>query len=252
MTSKWYCILLDGLSLRGNNDIETFLWQKMRSVFGNDLVDVRLMGERISDTSYELFSESYIFVCCKNYQEHINDISRCNVISLVLPSINRPEEVDPSHIERFAKRIDRVYGSHGELTVGDIVHVKGGYLENLYGIVVDRRHNDRYDVFFRLYTRQIKECLYRTNLVSVGTLFNILKFPVVTCNRKLTFDLLSSQLDCDVVNRVCKKYIMRIPIIMCDGFSEKKISTSVDKSVRKKFCENKVCRKLHRSRQERC
>jgi hypothetical protein len=179
--AKWYCFLLDCVNSRGVDDIEEYLCKQMKDVFGDDFVDIRIIGERISDSYFEIFSDSYFFVCCTNYQKHIKDINRCSCVSLVLPDIQNPEEVNIESIDRFDKTVCNEFGNTGELKQGTLVKVKEGYLENLYGFVIEKKKEDKYRVYFRLCTKNIIENLYRTNLVPIGgeSLFDHVKFPVV-------------------------------------------------------------------------
>lgn len=250
MEPKWYCFLLDGMNLRGNNDIEVSLYFQMKNIFGNDLVDVRLIGERVTEKKFEIFSESYFFVCCKNYSNYIDKINRCKIISLVLPNNYNPEEVNVVDINKFAYSVNIAYGNDRDLCVGDIVRIKSGYLENLYGIVIDIYNNEKCKVYFRFYTKKLYEKLYCNNLVIVGTIFNKLKFPIIAYNEKICIDCLSSNLDDCIIDKLSKKYMIRKPVIITNDFSNKMISNKIERSVRKNICENKIYRKLYRTFKE--
>jgi len=171
VAAHWYCLLLDSQRLRGIKDIERHLWREMGLIFGDDFEDVRLIGERLDEDAYELYSESYAFVKCRSYEHHAQRLKASSLIQLVLPSFHSPDIVSEDAIETFDRAARVKCGNNSPVSVGDIVLVRSGYLENLYGVVVREGKKDRFEVMFRLHTRHFIEEVSERNLSARGSVF---------------------------------------------------------------------------------
>ena len=209
--AHWYCLLLSLQKLRGVKDVERHLLGELKQIMGDDLKKVKLIGERVEEDAFEMQSESYAFFCCSNYHKHVERLKSSLTVQLVLPSFDAPEEVPEEAIFEFNSvvRSKRGTGVHG---VGDIVLVRNGYLQNLYGVVVKVRSDKWYDVAFKLYTRHFKEKLLGANLVARGSLFT--------------------------------DHSVKIPVELGGAIGTRKLSPVVEEVVREQF-ENQVCGRTH-------
>jgi hypothetical protein len=132
---------------------------------------VAVVGERFTEEIFESQSESYFFVRCTNYHNHIGRIKNSSVITRVLPKTEDPTSVPSEEVEKF--KLSFEISNAPDPSEGDIVLVRRGYLENLVGIVryVDQ---DKCVVMFRLFTRRFDEPLPFNNLVVLGHINEIL------------------------------------------------------------------------------
>jgi transcription antitermination factor NusG len=167
----WYCVQFNGQRLNGIQDAEKFLEGVARDIFGKDLHDVAVVGERFDDHLFESQSESYFFVRCVNYQSHLPRIRNSSVITRVLPKTDAPDAVPAEEVETFRSSFD--VNSAPDPSEGDIVLVRRGYLENLVGVVRDCTQ-ERSIVVFRLFTRHFEEALPFNNLVVLGHVDDVL------------------------------------------------------------------------------
>ena len=251
MSAKWYCFLMDGHKTRGKNDLEVVIRREMEDIFGQDLVDICIIGERVTSESFEVQSESYFFVCCSNYSNHVKRIKKSTIISFVLPSIEDPDPVSDSEIAKFAHAVHIKKEERQLLYFGDVVKIKEGYLEGLHGVVLNRmKKKDKYEVYFSLFTRDFTEKLLRNNLVSSGSIFQHLRCPVVQEGRR--FDIL--QLSDRIRDYIHQEMHIRCPVVLNrrGEITMSKLSEAVPKSKLKtkkgKRDERKVHRDVHRKR----
>jgi len=179
----------------------------MGRVFADDFCDLILPGERMADDCFKIQSESYFFVKCSNYQNHTDEIKNSSVVSIVLPSVENPSPVAYSSISRFERTTKWRIKSKDDVSIGDLVRVKAGFLKNLFGIVVKKNGKNSYNVFFRLYTRQFVESLRQVNLEICDCLWNYVQFPVVEKGKKLTENMISTAIDIGDRRKICANKI---------------------------------------------
>ena len=170
--SNWYCFIFDRKKVRGLGSLEEFLRKTAEEIFGEDFYDICVIGDKITDETFETHAESYFFVRCSNYQNHSQDVKRSSVVTLVLPSTDNPDKVSDADINLFRNTSNEKFRNDKKFMSGDIIRVKEGYLQNLTGIVLEENKDGSYAVFFRLYTRQFVEKIKSKNIVFVGRLYD--------------------------------------------------------------------------------
>jgi len=170
--SNWYCFIFDRKRVRGLGSLEELLRKTAEEIFGEDFYDICVIGDKITEETFETHAESYFFVRCSNYHNHSQEVKRSSVITLVLPSTDNPDIVSNADIDLFKETSNEKFRNDQKFMSGDIVRVKDGYLQNLTGIVLEENKDGSYAVFFRLYTRQFVEKIKDKNIVFVGRLFD--------------------------------------------------------------------------------
>lgn len=172
---NWYCLLLDGQTLRGKN--KENISKEINKIFGKDLINLVILDNEFTDT-FDSLSENYIFVCCSNYDSHINRLKKSDLVSLVLPSFENPSIVHNDEVSKFIKSTEEDKNEN-KVELGSIVLVNNNYLENLFGVVKKiYSREEKCDVVFRLYTKTFTKKLSMNNLTSVDSFFKYVKFPV--------------------------------------------------------------------------
>jgi len=172
----WYCVQFNGQRVRGIKDAEALLKKTAREIFGSDLHEVAVVGERFDDDTYESQSEGYFFVRCTNYHRYVPTIKQSVIISKVLPKTEQPEPVSEEEVASFRVRVPFA-GTKEHFDVGDVVRIRKGYLENLFGIVIDN-DAERYSVVFKLYTRRFVENVSRNNMIFMGNVEKIANIEI--------------------------------------------------------------------------
>ena len=245
MGDHWYCFLIDGHKTRGISDLEVVIKKEVANIFGDDLVDVCIIGERVTAENFEVRSESYFFVKCKNYTDHVSRVKKSSIISFVLPSIDNPTEVPDNEVDSFIKTVSDKHSDASELNFGDTVLVKEGYLEGLYGIVLRRKKSEQYEVYFSFYTREFSDVLMRSNLVWSGTIFKHIREPVK----------MGDVFDITAMSEKVQTYIgerFKKPVVAVKGKVDKgMLSEKVQCVMEEKLDERKVHRNIHRKRKVR-
>jgi len=165
---QWFCFQYNWQKVRGEEDVEAYLRGVVQSVFCDDFIDIVVAGERLDDDIYETISENYFFVKCKNYRKHTVNIKRSASVIRVLPALDTPNIVPESEIFSF---IQALSGGFDRFTpsFGDIVQVRGGWLEKLVGIILEI-DEEQCAVWFKMYTKQMVEPVPTSNLFKVGIL----------------------------------------------------------------------------------
>lgn len=132
-----------------------------REAFGKDLKDVTLVscGDMPEDT--------YIFIKCRNYHDHIGGLIRAGVILTALPSTANPDFLSESDVNEFIQSMAAPVAKSGDFAKGDLVMVRDGYLTNLVGIIL-AEEKLQYKVCFRLHTRHFTEKLKAAELEYKG------------------------------------------------------------------------------------
>lgn len=177
--AEWYCALFDSTNMRGIKDFSAHIIEVLGRIFGDDLHDVCVIGEKTTKLEFDVLSEGYFFFCCDNYFNHVKLLQKCPEISLVLPSTNSPEPVDYEDIEGFRDSIiDDV--SIG-LELGDIVFIKNGIYRNLRGIVVSKDDKKEIaSVSFSLFVKSFCADIMYSNVEIRDNIFKHgIRFPVV-------------------------------------------------------------------------
>jgi hypothetical protein len=124
----------------------------MQNVFGNDLEQVRIVGEGSSEDE-----DSYVLVKCRNYHDHSEALRASKRVSKVLESFDNPTFLSEKDVDGFFEK--PVKHDRKEFERGDVVVVNRGYLSQLTGIVVSKKSRNRYGVFFRFHMRSFCEVI---------------------------------------------------------------------------------------------
>lgn len=181
MKKVWYCALIDKSNTRNIKNLNIFMEKKLQSIFKDDFHDIYIIGEQLTEKEFDIQSENYFFFSCSNYSKYVEKLLKCKEISIVLPSTSNPDEVSYEDITSFSEKISQK--NQKKIEIGDIVNIKSGFYKNLHGIVL--YFEDEYSyISFYLYTTRFIEKLLNTNLLSVGNIFESIKFPIEFDNKK--------------------------------------------------------------------
>jgi hypothetical protein len=181
MEGSWLCLAIDIQFIRMKGMLP-LLQSEVHRIFGDDFLDMVVIGEKLCEDHFEMLAENYIFVKCANYDEHIDELKRSKIVIGVLDNYDRPNFISEEEILTFQKRIERDK-KYGVLYVGDVVKVREGYLKNLKGVVVKVINDNYYDVMFKLHTRTFSEEMTRKNLEFEKNIFDKIKIPVIECDK---------------------------------------------------------------------
>jgi len=174
MIPDWICLIVNPTFYRRGRAI---LENELNKVFGEDLLELRVVfGEEHKDVE-----EYYAFVRCSDYDQHLSSVMSSPAIKAVLSTYENPVYLSDADVNEFMESIEEE-ASPVNLSVGDMVKVKDGYLSGLTGFVTDDIGHRRYKVLFRFHTRKFQEEMAIGSLTLVDSLFGKLKFPVVTDN----------------------------------------------------------------------
>ncbi len=175
MEAAWLCVVLSRSLCEKGADVVRHEIKRMTS---DAFVDFHLV-----DDGFE--SDCYSFVKCKkgmgNYMEKFR-ASR-HVMS-VLDSYDSPTYLSDYEVRSFIK--DEQRKEIRLFSYGDMVLVEGeGVFSKLNGVVV-RPGDERSLVLFRFHTVSMREWLSNDELIRLGSVFDKLKFPVLSdvANRK--------------------------------------------------------------------
>lgn len=173
---QWVCLSLDPKHVRRLGDLDE-LKRQVGACFGSDCLDVVIMGDQLAEFCVELATENYVFVRCRDYFNHASTLKSCKLIRGVLDSYNSPSFVSNDEMSVFRDTVE-AHEQTGDLLVGDVVRIREGKLKNLQGVIV-ATSDSHYVVFFKLFTRRFSERIFKKNLVWMGSIFDMFKFPVV-------------------------------------------------------------------------
>jgi transcription antitermination factor NusG len=151
--------------------------------FGDDLIDVVVMGEQLTESCVELSAENYVFVKCSDYFAHIPHLKACKAVYGVLESYDSPSFIPEEQVLEFNKVVTDKH-SPFSLKVGDVVRVRKGHFANLLGLVVQVLPGQLYVVLFKLFTKVVTEKMRRNNLKYEKSIFDEVKFPVVQTTKR--------------------------------------------------------------------
>jgi len=176
---QWVCIRIDSKIMR-RGDAPGAVRAEMKKIFGDNLLDVVIVGDTLSPDFFESTSENYIFVKCLNYFENTDKLRQSKMVVAVLDNYDHPNFCDEGEVKKFAQHVgtdDRDY------RYGDLICVREGYLKGLRGVVI-RSAKSGYFVFFRLYTRSFMEELSSSNLIFEKNIRDFFRFPVTIRAKK--------------------------------------------------------------------
>jgi len=146
---------------------------EIRSIFGNDLAEVRLIDDEVMRES----GEYYCFVNISEYEVHVESLIESTAVCRVVPTYDCPHEFSPQEVDDFGKSVDRAEVPEG-FDIGDMVMLTNGELKGLYGIITKQAEHGHYIVAFRMCTRAFEEVIPVEDMEFVDNVFKHLKFPV--------------------------------------------------------------------------
>ena len=153
-------------------DKESLLGE-IRAIFGNDLVEIRLIEDEVMRKS----GEYYCFVRIKEYISHRESLMESTAVCRVVPSYDSPYEFSTKDVDEFGESVDTAGIPEG-FEIGDMVLINKGDLEGLYGIITKQADNGHYKVAFKMCTRVFKRTIPVEDMGFVDNVFKHLKFPV--------------------------------------------------------------------------
>lgn len=137
--------------------------KELSSIFGKDFLDYEVVCTEQMLTS----GEYYVFARCASYHDHEDSISSSHHVSAVIPSISSPHRFSKREISEFSKSAG-VERTQDDISEGDVVLVKSGYLKGLYGIVRGKSSGKKFNIFFSFYTRSFVESIGLKSLEFIG------------------------------------------------------------------------------------
>lgn len=181
MAGNWYCLYFN-YKIMKYKDIHARINKELDNVFGKDLEEFVLFGERLTDNDFSKEVDNYVFVKCSNYSNYVKNIEKSCVILGALDNIQSPLIISEEEIKTFKSNMKTNY-EEVKLYKGDEVKIKEGIYSNLIGIVNKEMPNNSYEITFKLKTTILKSTIYRSNLVKIKNIFDKLKFPVLEGNK---------------------------------------------------------------------
>jgi transcription antitermination factor NusG len=170
----WICLLVNPSSFRRGREV---LESELNKIFGPDILGLRVVfGEERNDVE-----EYYAFIRCRNYQQYISGLRNSSAIKGVLTTYDNPAYLSDADVSEFLSSIEQK-DVPDNLSLGDVVKVKEGYLSGLTGIVMKSVSDSEYDVLFSFHTRKFHEKMQVSHLTLVDSIFDHLKSPVLTDN----------------------------------------------------------------------
>jgi len=159
MAKEWICLMVNTTFHHGDKEAAE---QEIQKIFRDDLVDAKL----VCDEAMQASGEYYAFVCCSNYEAHIEDVVISAAVARVVPSYDRPHLLSDADVKSFVSSVLDQYDT-GDFTYGDVVRVKEhGHLDNLYGLVVSPGRRSC-KVFFRFHMHSFSQSISVTSLERV-------------------------------------------------------------------------------------
>lgn len=172
MVDKWICMTVNTSFHHGDKSAVT---TELKRVFSDDLKEIRLVCDEVMWQS----GEYYCFVLCSNYAGHIPALKENALFFKVIPSFDSPNWLSHEEVDKFTCSVERA-GIPTELSKGDIVFVKEGYLKNLYGLVVgnEKGKSKKLKVSFHFYLKKFVASISPVSLQYIDNLFRHRKFPI--------------------------------------------------------------------------
>jgi len=161
----WVCLVL------GGRDRDRMIAEVGR-VFGDDLVEVRAVAP--PDDS----SDSYCFVKCSSYLPHVGELVSSPMVRAALPSYEHPQPLTDDEVNEFCASLEPQAAA--DLSRGDLVKVRDGYLSGLFGIVLGPAGAGRWSVLFRFHIRDFEEKLAPCQVEVLDNVFRRLRTPVTS------------------------------------------------------------------------
>ena len=197
MVERWICLTINTSFYHGDKSAVT---TELRRIFDSDLKEIRLVCNEVMWQS----GEYYCFVLCSNYGNHISALKENAISFRVIPSFDSPNWLTSEEVEKFTVSVEKA-GVPAELSRGDIVFVKEGYLKNLYGLVVDKDKGKgkKFRVSFHFYLKQFVASVPATSLQFVGNIFKHRKFPITR------EDLLQDKVPKNLVDKEIQEVLLK-------------------------------------------
>ena len=167
---KWIALMVSSSFRHGDRDV---MVGELRSIFGNDLAEIKFVDDEAMISS----GEYYCFVRISEYNTHMDSLIGSAAVCRVVPAYDCPHEFTEDEIEAFGSSAKKSE-IRGEFETGDMVKIKDGELKGLYGIIFEALGEDRYSVAFKMYTRGFEEVVEARSMEFVDNVFKHLKFPV--------------------------------------------------------------------------
>ena len=158
MDGKWVCFILHPQFRRRNNSTQ----KALQKAFGKDFLDCKIVS--CGETS----EDCYVFAQCKNYFAHVSQLTHDSIIRTALPSTAAPNFLTDDEVSDFISSMSAPEPVRGQFTLGDVVLVTNGYLNNLTGIILAEERDCTYRVKFKFHIRQFDEIIHASELKYVG------------------------------------------------------------------------------------
>jgi transcription antitermination factor NusG len=166
---KWLCVTMKASFQHGDRKAAL---RELEAVFGGDLEEVRsVCNESMAGST----DEYYVFVRCKEYQSHVEALSRTSAVVGVVPSYDNPHHFSTKEVEEFAGSVERKDKVRA-FERGDMVVVKEGHLKGLYGVVCGKASKRQLKVAFSFYLGMFMETLSVTRLEYVANVLGKIGF----------------------------------------------------------------------------
>jgi transcription antitermination factor NusG len=167
---KWIALMIS-VSFR-HGDKESLVGE-IKAIFGNDLVEIRIVEDEVMRES----GEYYCFVRIKEYDSHRDSLMDSTAVCRVVPVYDRPYEFTKEEVDEFGVSADSD-GVPDGFEVGDMVLICNGELKGLHGIITKQAENSHYVVAFRMCIRSFNKIIPVEDMSFVDNVFKHLKFPV--------------------------------------------------------------------------
>jgi len=184
--SHWVCLNINAQQAKKAASLED-VEQELRKAFDGDFLDWVVVGDWFSDDSVDLSFDSYTFVKCEDYFQHVRGVQGCRYVAGVLNSYHNPAFSTEKEVARFRRKIQGQASCY--FRRGDMVEVREGYLKNLFGVVLGRYGRMSYWVLFKFHTRCFVRVISTKNMDFKKNLFDKLKFPVRSTRKRRKYPL---------------------------------------------------------------
>ena len=159
--------------------------KEISRIFGEDLLEARI----VCDDAMEKSGEYFVFVCCRSYSEHLDELKKSPAVGRVVPSYEEPSVLTHREVDEFSESVEAERSKR--LAYGDIVLVKENekeaeHLKRLSGLVVKmpgecigtrKVSQGKYGVFFRFHTTSFCVSISATSLEVLGNVFEQVVVP---------------------------------------------------------------------------
>jgi hypothetical protein len=179
----WICISINPYFLQNQGQEE--LGDLFLEIFGNDYIEHYLIDYDEFEKNFDI--DRYVFLRCREYESHINDLRSNRNIKNILNSFSDvvtipEEEVLETKISTSNIIYDDIYcvNRTGFFVFGDIVGILRGSLSSLNGIVLCRSkaNPEFYTVYFRLFVHNFCKQIHYSNMEFDTSIFKYIKMPV--------------------------------------------------------------------------